>query len=80
MAIIAIMIVFRCLQGFLGGAMIPVTFTVIFILFPPRLQAAMGIVTGLIVTIAPTIGPILGGYLSDAFNWQVLFLINIFNK
>lgn len=71
------MIVFRCLQGFLGGAMIPVTFTVIFILFPPRLQAAMGIVTGLIVTIAPTVGPILGGYLSDAFNWQVLFLINV---
>jgi MFS transporter, DHA2 family, multidrug resistance protein len=71
------MIAFRCLQGFLGGAMIPVTFTVIFILFPPRLQAAMGIVTGLIVTIAPTVGPILGGYLSDAYNWQVLFLINI---
>lgn len=71
------MIVFRCLQGFLGGAMIPVTFTVIFILFPPRLQSAMGIVTGLIVTIAPTVGPILGGYLSDAYNWQILFLINI---
>ncbi len=71
------MIVFRCLQGFLGGAMIPITFTVIFILFPPRLQATMGIVLGLIVTIAPTIGPVLGGYLTEAYNWQVLFLINI---
>jgi DHA2 family multidrug resistance protein len=71
------MIIFRCLQGFLGGAMIPTTFTVIFILFPPRLQAAMGIVLGLIVTIAPTVGPVLGGYLTDAYNWQVLFLINI---
>jgi DHA2 family multidrug resistance protein len=71
------MIVFRCLQGFLGGAMIPMTFTVIFILFPPRLQAGMGIVLGLIVTIAPTVGPVLGGYLTDAYNWQVLFLINI---
>ncbi len=71
------MIVFRCVQGFLGGAMIPMTFTVIFILFPPRLQAPMSIVLGLIVTIAPTIGPILGGYLTEAYNWQVLFLINI---
>jgi DHA2 family multidrug resistance protein len=71
------MIVFRCLQGFLGGAMIPITFTVIFILFPPRLQATMGIVLGLIVTIAPTIGPVLGGYLTEVYNWQILFLINI---
>jgi DHA2 family multidrug resistance protein len=71
------MIVFRCLQGFIGGAMIPMTFTVIFILFPPRLQPAMTIVLGLIVTIAPTIGPILGGFLTETYNWELLFLINI---
>jgi DHA2 family multidrug resistance protein len=71
------MIVFRCLQGFLGGAMIPMTFTVIFILFPPRLQPAMTIVLGLIVTIAPTIGPVLGGYLTETYGWELLFLINI---
>ena len=71
------MIVFRCIQGFFGGAMIPMTFTVIFILFPPRLQSSMTIVVGLIVTMAPTIGPVLGGYLTDAFSWQLLFLINV---
>ncbi len=71
------MIVFRCIQGFMGGAMIPMTFTVIFILFPPRLQSSMTIVVGLIVTMAPTIGPVLGGYLTDAFSWQLLFLINV---
>jgi DHA2 family multidrug resistance protein len=71
------MIVFRCLQGFLGGAMIPMTFTVIFIIFPPRLQPAMTIVLGLIVTMAPTIGPVLGGFLTETYNWQLLFLINI---
>jgi DHA2 family multidrug resistance protein len=70
------MIVFRCIQGFMGGAMIPMTFTIIFILFPPRLQPTMGIVLGLIVTIAPTIGPVLGGYLTDSYSWQLLFLIN----
>jgi MFS transporter, DHA2 family, multidrug resistance protein len=71
------MIVFRCIQGFLGGAMIPMTFTVIFILFPPRLQSAMTIVLGLIVTMAPTVGPVLGGYLTDSYSWQLLFLINV---
>lgn len=71
------MIVFRCIQGFLGGAMIPMTFTVIFMLFPPRLQPSMTIVLGLIVTMAPTIGPVLGGYLTDAYSWQLLFLINV---
>jgi DHA2 family multidrug resistance protein len=71
------MIIFRCIQGFFGGAMIPMTFSIIFIMFPPRLQSSMSIVLGLIVTLAPTIGPILGGYLTDAYNWQLLFLINI---
>lgn len=71
------MIVFRCLQGFLGGAMIPMTFTFIFLLFPPRLQPAMTIVLGLIVTIAPTVGPVLGGYITDAYGWEFLFLVNI---
>jgi DHA2 family multidrug resistance protein len=71
------MIVFRCIQGFFGGAMIPMTFTIIFILFPPRLQPTMSIVLGLIVTMAPTIGPVLGGYLTDSYSWQLLFLINI---
>jgi len=70
------MIVFRALQGFLGGAMIPTTFTVIFILFPKRLQPMMTIVLGLIVTIAPTIGPVLGGYLTATYSWEILFLIN----
>jgi len=71
------MIVFRCIQGFFGGAMIPMTFTIIFILFPPRLQPTMSIVLGLIVTMAPTIGPVLGGYLTDSYSWHTLFLINI---
>ena len=57
--------------------MIPMTFTIIFILFPPRLQPTMSIVLGLIVTMAPTIGPVLGGYLTDMYSWQLLFLINV---
>ncbi len=71
------MIIFRAFQGFLGGAMIPVTFTAIFVMFPRHLQPAMTIVLGLIVTIAPTIGPVLGGYLTATYSWQILFLINL---
>ncbi len=72
------MIIFRAVQGFMGGAMIPVTFVVIYEMFPKRLHGPMTIVLGLIVTIAPTIGPVLGGYLTDAYGWQSLFLINLF--
>ena len=71
------MIVFRCFQGLFGGVMIPTVFSVIYTLFPPRLQPAMTVVTGLVVTIAPTAGPVLGGYLTETFSWQALFLINL---
>ncbi len=71
------MIVFRGLQGFFGGAMIPTVFAVIYTLFPPRLQPAMTVVVGLVVTVAPTAGPVLGGYLTEAVSWKALFLVNL---
>lgn len=71
------MVVFRALQGLFGGAMIPSVFAVIYTLFPPRLQPAMVIVVGLVVTVAPTAGPVLGGYLTEAVSWKALFLINL---
>ncbi|MGR8935935.1 MAG: DHA2 family efflux MFS transporter permease subunit [Gammaproteobacteria bacterium] len=71
------MVVFRALQGFFGGAMIPSVFAVIYTLFPPRLQPAMTIVVGMVVTVAPTAGPVLGGYLTEAVSWKALFLINL---
>lgn len=71
------MIVFRALQGFIGGAMIPTVFAAIFIMFPPKLRVNMNILVGLVVTLAPTAGPVLGGYLTDVFSWHAMFLINI---
>jgi DHA2 family multidrug resistance protein len=71
------MVAFRALQGLFGGAMIPSVFAVIYTLFPPRLQPAMVIVVGLVVTVAPTAGPVLGGYLTEAVSWKALFLINL---
>ncbi|MGJ0484972.1 MAG: DHA2 family efflux MFS transporter permease subunit [Methylomicrobium sp.] len=71
------MVVFRAFQGLFGGAMIPTVFAVIYTLFPPRLQQAMVIVVGMVVMVAPTAGPVLGGYLTEAVSWKALFLINL---
>jgi MFS transporter, DHA2 family, multidrug resistance protein len=71
------MIVWRALQGFIGGAMIPSVFAASFTIFPPEKRSIITPVIGLIATIAPTIGPTLGGYLTDIFSWHWLFLVNI---
>jgi len=72
------MVVFRAFQGLFGGAMIPTVFAVIYTLFPRRLQPAMVIVVGMVVMIAPTAGPVLGGYLTEVLSWKALFLVNLF--
>ena len=71
------MMVWRALQGFVGGAMIPTVFATSFSIFPPSKRAIISPVIGLIATLAPTIGPTVGGYLTDLFSWHWLFLVNI---
>jgi len=71
------MIVFRALQGMLGASMIPTVFTSSFYYFqgPKRVYAAA--VVGTIASIAPTLGPVIGGYITDALNWHWLFYVNL---
>jgi DHA2 family multidrug resistance protein len=71
------MIVFRAAQGFIGGAMIPTVFAASFMLFPPAKRAGATVIIGLTATLAPTIGPTLGGWLTESFSWHWLFLINV---
>jgi len=71
------MIVYRALQGFIGGGMIPSVFAVAFSLFPPSKRGIVSPIIGLVATLAPTIGPTVGGYLSNAFSWHWLFLVNV---
>jgi DHA2 family multidrug resistance protein len=71
------MIVYRAIQGFIGGGMIPTAFAAAYTIFPRRLMAPVMAVVGLTVTLAPTIGPTIGGYLTDVFSWHWLFLINV---
>lgn len=71
------MIVFRSLQGFFGGAMIPTVFSIVFIIFPPKQRPTITIIIGLVVTIAPTLGPTLGGYITEILSWHFMFLLNL---
>jgi DHA2 family multidrug resistance protein len=71
------MIFWRAIQGFIGGGMIPTVFASIYTIFPRSKQAMFVPVIGLIATLAPTLGPTVGGYLTDALSWHWLFFINI---
>ena len=71
------MILWRALQGFIGGGMIPTVFSAAFTIFPREKQSIVGPVIGLVATLAPTIGPTFGGLLTDAFSWHWLFLVNV---
>ena len=71
------MILYRALQGFIGGGMIPTVFASAYTIFPPSRRGAITPIIGLVATLAPTIGPTVGGYLTDLFSWHWLFLVNI---
>jgi MFS transporter, DHA2 family, multidrug resistance protein len=71
------MIVWRVVQGFIGGGMIPTVFATAFIIFPRSKLGIISPVIGLVATLAPTIGPTVGGYLTDALSWHWLFFINV---
>ena len=57
--------------------MIPTVFATTFLLFPGAKRAQMSVLIGLTATLAPTIGPTLGGWLTEQFSWHWLFLINV---
>jgi len=71
------MIAFRAIQGFLGGSMIPLVFTTAFAFFagPQRVVAAATV--GALASLAPTLGPTVGGWITDHFSWHWLFFINL---
>ncbi|MDT7934059.1 MAG: DHA2 family efflux MFS transporter permease subunit [Sphingomonadaceae bacterium] len=71
------MILFRAAQGFIGGAMIPTAFAASFTWFPRRLKTKITVATALLITLAPAVGPTIGGLLTDATSWHWIFLINI---
>jgi DHA2 family multidrug resistance protein len=71
------MIVFRALQGLLGASMIPTVFTSSFHYFQGQRRVYSAAVIGTIATIAPTLGPVIGGWITDTLNWRWRFYVNL---
>ena len=71
------MIVLRAFQGFSGGVLIPMAFTLIITLLPAAKQPIGLALFALSATFAPAIGPTIGGYLTENWGWQYIFYVNL---
>lgn len=71
------MIAFRALQGFLGGSMIPLVFTTAFAFFTGSQRVIAAATVGALASLAPTLGPTVGGWITDHYSWHWLFFINL---
>ncbi len=71
------MIAFRALQGFLGGSMIPLVFSTAFFFFEGKKRVIAAATIGAIASLAPTLGPTVGGFITDHVSWHWLFYINL---
>ena len=73
----AALITLRTVQGVFGGLLIPGVFTASFVMFPPSHHTRVAAIAGSFAMVAPTIGPALGGWLTETASWQWMFLINL---
>jgi DHA2 family multidrug resistance protein len=71
------LIVCRALQGLTGGALIPLAFSTILVLLPKSKQSVGLAMFGFTATFGPSIGPTIGGWLTDNYGWQWIFFINV---
>ncbi|HUN50404.1 MAG TPA: DHA2 family efflux MFS transporter permease subunit, partial [Candidatus Sulfotelmatobacter sp.] len=71
------MIVLRALQGYFGGVLIPLSFSIIVSMLPPAKRAAGFAGFAVTATFAPAIGPTIGGWLTDTYGWQTIFYMNL---
>ena len=71
------LLIIRVLQGFCGGMLIPAVFTSAYTLFPEKDRVVATVIAGIFAMIAPTLGPAVGGYLTQTYSWHWIFLVNI---
>jgi MFS transporter, DHA2 family, multidrug resistance protein len=71
------LIVWRTLQGFFAGTMVPTVFAAGYKMFPKALHARAILIAGTLAMLAPTVGPLLGGYIAERLAWNWLFFINV---
>jgi MFS transporter, DHA2 family, multidrug resistance protein len=71
------MIVLRAMQGFFGGVLIPLAFTITLTMLPKAKQPVGLAMFAMSATFAPAIGPTIGGYLTETYGWQYIFYVNL---
>src|ERR1700760_1059063 len=71
------MIVVRAMQGFAGGVLIPLAFSIIMTRLPPSRHAVGLSIYAISAIFAPAIGPVIGGYCNENFGWQSIFFVNL---
>ena len=69
--------VWRAVQGLFGGAIIPLVFSAAFLMFSSRTQPIATVIGGGFAMLAPTVGPFVGGWITETFSWPWLFLVNL---
>ncbi|MEO8241908.1 MAG: DHA2 family efflux MFS transporter permease subunit [bacterium] len=72
-----VLVAWRVLQGFAGGTLIPAVFSAVFLLFPLPRQGLATTLAGVLAVLAPTVGPVIGGWITQTYSWHWLFLINV---
>jgi DHA2 family multidrug resistance protein len=71
------MVLFRVLQGCFGAALVPLSQATMLDIYPPEKRGAAMAIWGVGVMIGPILGPTLGGYLTELYNWRYVFYINL---
>jgi EmrB/QacA subfamily drug resistance transporter len=69
--------IYRAIQGIGGGALIPITFTILFDIFPPEKRGKMTGLFGAVFGLSSIFGPLLGAYITDYISWHWIFYINL---
>jgi DHA2 family multidrug resistance protein len=70
-------VLFRVLQGLFGAALVPLSQTVLMNINPPERQGSAIALWGVAVMAGPVLGPVLGGWLTEAYSWRFVFYINL---
>jgi DHA2 family multidrug resistance protein len=71
------LIVFRFIQGAFGGVLVPVSFSALYAIYPPEKHVTITTVVGSSIAITPTLGPFLGGIITQYLGWEWIFLVNV---
>ena len=71
------MVAFRLLQGVFGAALVPLSQSTMLDIYPPEKRGSAMAIWGMGVMVGPILGPTLGGYLTDVYNWRWVFYVNL---